>query len=141
MEKATVLLVEDEENDVFFIRRAIQKMSEPVSLQTVRDGMEAIEYLDGHNRFSDRERYPLPALILLDVKMPRKSGFDVLEWVKGRQALAGIPIVMVTSSTIKTDMDKSFELGARAYLVKPIPFDDLKRLLVSTEEFLSAHAP
>jgi len=139
MEKPIVLLVEDEENDVFLMRRNLMKMLEPVVLQRARDGMEAIEYLEGRNKFSDRSTYPLPSLILLDIKMPRKNGFDVLEWIRGQSALHGIPVVMVTSSQIDTDMNKSLELGAKAYLVKPIAFDDLKQLLTATEEFLSAH--
>lgn len=137
--KPIVLLVEDEENDVFLMKRNVMKMLEPVMLQRARDGMEAIEYLSGENRFSDRNAYPLPSLILLDIKMPRKNGFDVLEWMRGQPSLHNIPVVMITSSQIDTDMNKSLELGAKAYLVKPIGFDDLKQLLTATDEFLSAH--
>ncbi len=122
------------------MRRILKKMSEPVALQRAKDGVEAIEYLEGRHKFSDRGLYPLPSLILLDIKMPRKDGFDVLEWFRGRPALRHIPIVMVTSSHIDTDMKKCLELGAKAYLVKPIPTDDLKRLFTSTEEFLSARS-
>jgi CheY-like chemotaxis protein len=140
MEKPIVLLVEDEDNDVFLVRRYLRKMSEPVLLQRAKDGVEAIEYLEGRHKFSDRRLFPLPSLILLDIKMPRKDGFDVLEWFRGQPALHHIPIVMVTSSHIDSDMKKCLELGAKAYLVKPIPIDDLKRLFTTTQEFLSTRA-
>ena len=139
-EKPTVLLVEDEENDVFMMQRAVQKMNEPVSLQVAKDGEQAIEYLSGQNKYADRNLHPLPALILLDIKMPRKTGFDVLEWMKADGTLRQIPVVMVTSSKVRSDVDKAHKLGARAYLVKPVPFDELQHLLIAREEFLSARA-
>jgi CheY-like chemotaxis protein len=138
--KQTVLLVEDETNDVFMMRRTLRKMNAPVSLQVTKDGVEAIEYLSGANEFAHRDLYPLPSLILLDIKMPRKNGFDVLEWLKEDGTLLHIPVVMVTSSNMKSDVDKALELGARAYLLKPVPFEDLQQLVTATEEFLSVHA-
>lgn len=134
--KATVLLAEDEGNDVFLMQRAIRKMNGPVKLQAVLDGEEAIEYLSGEHKYADRDRYPIPELILLDIKMPRKTGFDVLEWLKNDVTLPHIPVVMLTSSKVKTDMDRARELGAHAYLIKPLPFNELQELLTRTEEFL-----
>ncbi len=135
----TVLLAEDDEDDVFMMRRAIGKMKEPISLQIAEDGQQAIKYLSGAKRFADRVLYPLPSLILLDINMPRKNGFDVLQWLKDDGTLTHIPVVMVTSSKVKSDMDKAHKLGAMAYLVKPVEFDELKRLFIRTEEFLAEH--
>jgi CheY-like chemotaxis protein len=138
--RPTVLLAEDEADDVFIMQRVIRKMGLPVSLQVAKDGEEAVEYLSGKGKYADRDLYPLPELILLDIKMPRKTGFDVLWWLKHESSLQQIPAVMVTSSSVKTDVDKAHELGAVAYLVKPVSFDDLKMLFTATEKFLAVHA-
>ena len=139
-QKKTVLMAEDEENDVFMMQRAIRKMNEPVSLQVAKDGDQAIEYLSGYGQYADRNRYPLPALILLDVKMPRKNGFEVLGWLKADGTLTHIPVVMVTSSKVKSDVQKARELGASQYLVKPVPLDELQQLFTETEVFLTVPA-
>lgn len=138
-ETTTVLLVEDEANDVFLMQRAVQKMNVPVLLHVAKDGEEAIAYLSGQHKYADRFLYPLPKLILLDINMPRKNGFEVLKWLKHDDTLTHIPVVMVTSSKVKTDVDKAHELGAVAYLVKPVGFEDLKYLLTSAKEFLATH--
>jgi CheY-like chemotaxis protein len=136
-QKPTVLLAEDEPADVFLIERAVRKMQFPVSLQVAKNGEEAIAYLSGEREFSNRERFPIPALLLLDIKMPRKTGFDVLEWLKYNGSFAHMPVVMVTSSAIKSDIEKAHDLGASGYLVKPVPFDQLQRLFTETPEFLA----
>jgi CheY-like chemotaxis protein len=140
MIKPTVLLVEDEANDVFMMERAVQKMKAPVLIQVAKDGEEAIEYLSGKNKYTDRSRHPLPSLILLDINMPRKNGFDVLDWLQKDGTLTQIPVVMVTSSRVKSDVAKARASGARAYLVKPVPDADLEHLFTAMEEFLSGHA-
>lgn len=134
--KPTVLVAEDEHADVFIMQRAVRKMGSPVALQSVTNGEEAIEYLLGQNRFADRETYPLPNLILLDIKMPRKDGFELLEWLKQTPPFCDIPVVMVTSSSVASDVDRAFGLGASAYLTKPVPVDVLKKLFTETEDFL-----
>jgi CheY-like chemotaxis protein len=135
-EKPTVLVVEDEAADVFMMQRAVRKINAPISLQVVVNGEEATDYLQGEGRFGDRNVYPLPRLILLDIKMPRKNGFEVLEWLKGEASLRDIPVVMVTSSTVTSDVDHAYGLGARAYLVKPVEMDVLRELFTSTDDFL-----
>src|SRR5256885_13752683 len=94
----TVLLVEDDLNDIFLVKRAfkIAKIENP--LQVVTDGLEAMLYLRGAGKYGDRAEYPLPKLIVMDIKMPRKSGFEVLEWVKREGPLRLTPIVIVSSS-------------------------------------------
>jgi CheY-like chemotaxis protein len=138
-ENATILLVEDEVNDVFLMQRAARKMNVPILLQIAKDGEEAIDYLSGKDKYADRILYSLPELILLDINMPRKNGFEVLQWMKDDGTLTHIPVVMVTSSKVATDVVKAHQLGAAAYLVKPVEFVELKRLFTETETFLTAH--
>jgi len=115
----TILLVEDDENDVFFMRRALQKAKVNVPLQVVMDGQSAVDYLEGKAEYADRTRYPLPALLLLDLKLPYLHGFDVLAWIGQQPALQGLPVVILTSSPEDRDRTRAKTLGARAYCVKP----------------------
>ncbi|MDB6025900.1 MAG: response regulator with CheY-like receiver domain and winged-helix DNA-binding domain [Verrucomicrobiales bacterium] len=135
--KRIVLLAEDEENDVYMMQRAVSKMDFPVSLHVAKDGAVAIQYLSGEGKYADRALYPLPTLILLDIKMPRKNGFDVLEWLKSDGSFTNVPVVMISSSNVRSDLAKACALGASAYLVKPVSPADLNALLTATEQFLS----
>lgn len=119
----TVLLVEDDPDDVFFLRDAFKKAGMPDALRVVRDGEEAVAYLLGLAAYADRTLHPLPALVLLDLKLPRKSGLEVLEWRRGRPELMRIPVLVLTSSQSEDDMNKAYEFGANSYLVKPISSD------------------
>src|SRR5664279_2798515 len=102
----TVLLVEDDLNDVFLVKRAFRLAQVRNPLQIVTDGEEAILYLKGEGKYSDRAAHPLPKLIVMDIKMPRASGFEVLEWVKGKAgSLKRIPIVIVSSSENLADIN------------------------------------
>ncbi len=124
----TVLVADDDQNDVFFLRRAFDKAGLPYPLHDVRDGQEAIDYLSGNANYQDRSQFPLPDLLLLDLKMPRMSGFDVLEWLETRQELSHLPVVILSSSDQPSDIEKAQALGADDYHVKPIHFDDLMEL-------------
>jgi len=119
----TVLLVEDDPDDVFFLRDAFKKIGMADALRVVRDGEEAVAYLLGEAAYADRSLHPLPALVLLDLKLPRKSGLEVLEWRRGRPELMRIPVIVLTSSQSEDDMNKAYEFGANSYLVKPISSD------------------
>ena len=132
----TVLLVEDDLNDIFLVKRAF-KMAQPQNvLQVVTDGQEAIHYLKGEGKYSDRQAYPLPKLIVMDIKMPRRTGFEVLEWVKGNgPPLRRIPIVIVSSSDNPTDINRAYELGANAYMVKPVNFKKVEHLFESITHY------
>ena len=117
----SVLLVEDDDNDVVLVKHTLKKAQIQNPLQVVNDGEEAVEYLKGDGKYEDRERWPLPELIVMDIKMPRLSGFDVLEWLKGNGGpLRRIPIVIVSSSDNPDDINRAYELGANAYMVKPM---------------------
>ncbi len=121
----TILLAEDSENDITLLLRAFERAHLANPVQVVRDGQEAIAYLNGEGHYSDRERYPLPYILLLDLDMPRKNGFQVLEWVRARPSFIGLEIVILTSSQDSRDLVKTFERGAASYLVKSPGFEDL----------------
>ncbi len=132
----TVLLVEDDLNDVFLVKRAFKlaRMERPP--QVVTDGEEAISYLLGEGKYADRAAHPLPSLIVMDIKMPRKSGFEVLEWVKQQPGpLRRIPIVIVSGSDYPADINRAYELGANAYMVKPMDYRAVEHLFDSITHY------
>ncbi len=133
----SVLLVEDDLNDIFLVKRAFKMAHIQNPLHVVTDGLEAIAYLRGAGKYADREQYPLPKLIVMDIKMPRRSGFEVLEWVKGgeRPLLRRIPVVIVSSSEDPTDINRAYELGANAYMVKPVDFRAVEHLFESITHY------
>jgi CheY-like chemotaxis protein len=127
--KPVILLAEDDENDVFFMKRALQKASVDFPLHVVKDGQEALDYLSGAGKFSDRHQHPLPALILLDLKMPFLNGFDVLAWINTQPSLKSIPVVVLTSSSEERDRQKAAQFGAKSYFVKPPTPDMLQQAM------------
>jgi len=124
-----VLLADDDSNDVFFLRRAFQKAGFASTVFDVPDGEKAIEYLCGENHFSDRTRYPIPALLMLDLKMPKINGFEVLEWLKTRKELCGLKVVVLSSSGLAADQQKAKDLGAHEYRVKPADLEDMVNMI------------
>jgi CheY-like chemotaxis protein len=124
----TVLLVEDDLNDIFLVKRAFKMAHLETPLQVVTDGEEATHYLSGDGKYADRQAHPLPRLIVMDLKMPRMNGFDVLEWIKNDGALRRIPVIIVSSSDRPQDIDRAYELGANAYMVKPVNFHAVEHL-------------
>ena len=129
MSMPLILLAEDDDNDVFFMRRALQKAQIEFSLSVVHDGQQAIDYLGGEGECGDRERHPLPAIILLDLKMPFLDGFEVLSWIGSQSSLKNIPVVVLTSSAEERDRRKAAELGAKAYFVKPPKPETIQEML------------
>ncbi len=129
MEHDTILLVEDNPKDVLLIQRAFRKANVTIPLQVVEDGEVAVRYLSGEEPYSDRDRYPLPMLILLDLKLPRKSGTEVLEWLRQQPKLKRLPVVVLTSSREYVDINQVYDLGANAYIVKPVAFDNLVEIV------------
>jgi CheY-like chemotaxis protein len=121
----TVLAVEDEDNDAFLLRTALQKAGVPNPLAVVHDGQEAVDYLSGNSPFEDRAAHPLPGLVLLDLKMPRMTGFDVLAWMATRPEFQNLPVIILSSSSDVSDIRKAREMGARDYYEKPHDFSRL----------------
>ncbi len=130
-----ILVVEDDPNDVLLIQRAFAKARILNPLRTVSNGDEAVAYLSGEGQFADRETYPFPLLVLLDLKLPRRSGLEVLGWIRGREGLKRLPIVVLTSSKESIDINRAYDLGANSYLVKPVGFDSLLELVKSLEVY------
>ena len=117
--KYTILLVEDDPNDVLLMERALGKAKLVNPLHVVEDGEQALAYLEGQGPYADRARYPLPVLILLDLKLPRMSGLEVLAWLRQQPGLKRIPVVVLTSSNEPADVNRAYDLGSNSYLVKP----------------------
>ena len=111
-----ILYVEDEENDVLFMRRAIQRAGLTLDLRTVCDGDKAVGYLAAEPPHEDR---PEPDLVLLDLNLPARSGFEVLEWIRVRPELRAVPVVIMSSSGRPEDRERARSLGADDYMVKP----------------------
>jgi CheY-like chemotaxis protein len=119
MERGIILYAEDEPDDVFFLKRAFKVAGVTNHLEAVPDGQGALDYLSGAGVFADRERHPLPCLVLLDINMPKKGGFEVLEWIRGQPRFKSLLVVMLTSSSHPADMEKALGLAADGYLLKP----------------------
>ena len=127
----TLLVVEDNEDDIFFMERIFKQMGARCDLKFVRDGVEAVEYLSGKGRFEDRVKNPLPTIILMDLKMPRMNGFEVLEWMQKQPEIKLIPTIVVTSSTMQEDVTRAYRAGANAVMNKPVDKDSLLQMLKS----------
>jgi len=128
-EKQTILVIEDDPNDALLIRRAFQQSGNHEVLQFTTDGEAAMAYLGGQGEYADRSLYPLPAFVLMDLKLPRKSGLEVLEWLREQPCLKRLPVVILTSSAESSDINRAYDLGANSYLVKPVRFQDLKEMM------------
>lgn len=123
-----ILLVEDEPADAELIQRALKSagLANPIRLLT--DGEAAVDYLLGHGAYADRHAYPLPQLVLLDLKLPKVSGLAVLQEVKSSELVRRIPIVVLTSSTQSEDINRAYDRGANSYLVKPVRFAEFAKV-------------
>ncbi len=114
-----VLLVEDDDNDVMFMQYAWKKAELTNSLSVVNDGQSAADYLSGVNQYSNREVYPLPCLVLLDLKLPTMDGFEVLRWIRQTPTFHNLLVIVVTSSSAESDARLAYSLGANSYIIKP----------------------
>ena len=124
-----ILLAEDQEFDLWFMRRALKKAAVPNPIFVARDGQEAIDYLEGQGAYSDRKTYPLPSMLLLDLDMPRVDGFGVLAWLQTQPAFEGIPKVVLSGSGLEANALKARELGADEYRAKPTAPDELTQIV------------
>jgi len=126
------MVVEDREDDVFLMRKAFEKASLTNPLHIVGSGDEALIYLSGEGKYANRAEFPLPILILLDLKLPGMDGFEVLTWIRRQDGIRGIPVVVLTSSTEIRDVNRAYALGANSFFVKEFDFQnavDLSKLL------------
>jgi CheY-like chemotaxis protein len=119
---AVILIVEDREDDILLITRAFQKAGLTNPLQVVRDGEDALAYLRGVRKFSNRAEYPLPILVLLDLKLPGMDGFEVLSWIRHEEGIRALPVLVLTSSSQLRDVNRAYHLGANSFIVKDFDF-------------------
>jgi len=125
----TILIAEDDENDALLFETACGKESVEHILHFVRDGQQAIDYLSGKSPYDDRQRFPFPDLLVLDLKMPRMDGFDVLKWVRDENGIGELPVVVLSGSSLDEDKIRATGLGADEFLVKPAGIDELRKLI------------
>ena len=132
----TLLIVEDDDNDFLFLERALANENLEANIQRACDGDEAIEYLCGEKHFADGEANPPADLIVLDLKMPRKNGFEVLAWLREHSEFESLPVVIFSSSEEPADVEKAYDLGAKGYLVKPSSYLAYSEVVGTLREFL-----
>jgi CheY-like chemotaxis protein len=144
MHRATILVVEDNDDHVFLLKHAFQKAEVTNPLQVASTGEDAIAYLAGTGKYSDWQQFPLPSIVLLDLKLPGLTGFDVLKWIRQHPSLKALRVAMLTSSDLSQEIKMAYELGANAFLTKPVDLDRLvemvKMLRVHWLEFTQAPA-
>ncbi|HWH69788.1 MAG TPA: response regulator [Candidatus Sulfotelmatobacter sp.] len=133
----TILLVEDEEHDIFCLQQATEKAGPAHTLNAAHDGAEAVCYLQGQGQFADRQQYSLPNIILTDLKMPGMDGFEFLQCLREHPDYQIIPVVVYSSSALEADVRKAYRLGANSYMVKPSSIFELVELLRATYEYWS----
>lgn len=124
-----VLLAEDSDHDVRAIRRAWERCALPHPLHVVRDGQECVDYLLNRGEFADSEAHPRPGLLVLDLNMPRLNGFEVLSIIRRTPSLRRLPVVVMTTSSRESDLQKSYDLGANAFITKPVGQENLQETL------------
>jgi len=130
-----ILYVEDDKDDVFFMQRAFREAGLAGELIALPSGQQAIDYLAGDGKFAGREKHPLPCLVLLDLNMPGKSGLDVLKWIRAQPAISALPVVVLTSSKHESDIQRAYQHGANAYLLKPALPEKLADVLKTINDF------
>jgi CheY-like chemotaxis protein len=135
-----VLLAEDDEIDIMLLKRAFGEVSKNTGVLALTNGEDVISYFKGTGVYSDRKEYPLPNLLLLDLKMPVKNGFEVLQWLRSDAELKRLPVVVMSSSKLSKDIDKAYELGANTYFVKSTDPEKLIDVIKIVEQYWREHA-
>ena len=136
-DRPIILLAEDSEDDVILIERAFRKARILSPLKVVRDGEDAICYLSGFGRFADRAQFPLPDLLLLDLKLPNRDGFEVLHWIREQPELKKLPVIVLTQSDRIRDANLAYQLGAYSFLIKGTDFNDTVVFAQSVADYLA----
>jgi len=134
----TILQVEDDPNDVFFLQKAMKRIGVTNPIQVVSDGQEAIDYLQGAGKFADRGQFPFPCLVLLDLKLPYVMGLNVLKWIR-EQPWTNLPVIMFSASAENADIAASYRLGANAFLRKPSEARQLEEMVKAIKDFWLTH--
>lgn len=138
----SILLVEDEEHDIIFMQLAMEEAKVTNRLDIVRDGRAAIDYLQGTAAASGQPDYPLPGLVLLDLRLPQTPGLEVLRWIRSKPVFAPMPVMVCSSSNQDSDVERAYALGANGYIVKPgSPFQLMEIVRVLKKYWLDADGP
>jgi CheY-like chemotaxis protein len=127
--KLVILVAEDDPNDLELLRHVVADNGVEVNFQSAHDGEQVINYLRGEGEFADRDRHPIPDIVVLDLKMPRVNGFEVLQWLRRQPGLARIPAVVLSGSGLETDIEEAYRLGANTYFTKPGQLADLRKII------------
>ncbi len=135
--RPVILLVDDNPHDVVLIRLAFRKAGIIDAIRLVKDGVEAIHYLQGSGLYADRQMHPPPTLVLLDLHMPQASGFEVLLWIRKQLFLKDLKVVVMTGAKDDRTVQRAYDLGADSYLVKPGKFADLVRMMETLKTYCS----
>jgi CheY-like chemotaxis protein len=130
-----ILVVEDDDSDFFLLERAFRKNNIKNPIVRVKDGLEGLHYLQGSGDYTDREKFPFPDVIILDLKTPRMSGMELLAWIRDHPDCRVIPTVIMSSSQQDVDVSRAYELGANTYFVKPTTFEDLIQLTSTIQDY------
>lgn len=131
----TILLAEDDENDIALLQQALRKNNLPSAIQVCRDGEEAIKYLSGIEPYHNRQEHPFPGVVFLDIKLPKRSGLEVLAWIRSHPNFRVLPVMLLTSSRMESDIAEAYELGANAYIVKPSRFEEFQQVVKLVYQF------
>jgi CheY-like chemotaxis protein len=133
--KFTTLIVEPNPDYVFLLERALKTAGIPNPLQVVHDGEQALEYLHGSGQYGDRLKFPFPSLIFTEIKIPRKGGFEILQWLRNNPQCSVIPIIILTASKLQSDIKRAYELGVNSYMVKPASNEELAKMMKITHDY------
>lgn len=134
-EKLIVLIADDDPDDVLLLKQAFQRNGLSMPVHHCLNGAEAMEYLKGEGPFADRVQFPFPRVLITDLKMPKCSGFELLQWLSEHPQCSVIPTVVLSGSAEESDVKRAFELGASSYFQKPSSFDDLVSLVKLANDY------
>lgn len=137
----TVLHIDDDPNDTTLLQAAARRAGAQFVLFNVQDGEQAIAYLSGCGEYSDRRTFPLPKLIVLDLKMPRATGFEILKWIRDHPELGDLPVMVLSGSDVNEDIRQAYGSGANTYVIKPLSFEALVSLAQSIDAVWLNSAP
>jgi CheY-like chemotaxis protein len=139
--KPLILLVDDDENDTFLLKKAFERAGLNHPVKILSDGMECIRYLGGEGSYADREMFPLPGIVLLDLRLPVTNGFDVLKWIREQPLFGKLCVVVLSGSQQEGDENLALRLGATAVMIKPMGFGNAVELSRSIERLIAKFQP
>jgi CheY-like chemotaxis protein len=137
--QCTILIVDDDENDIFFVKRAFTEINVHCTFHVLNNGQEAVDYLEGAGEFANREKYAMPMMILMDLNMPIMDGFQVLAWLRSRPGIKVIPTIVFSSSDLPADITRAYELGANSFMTKSVTYDALLLKLQTLSQYWLEH--